>query len=159
MAHRVSLGPDHNAAEPIVTSTTAIDPATLQAYCETGYHVHGRGSFTLKVAEACPALVAAHQQYRVDCSAFVTACNPYSQHLRDRANAARHAALGRWLHRQGFRAIEGIGQHPSNGWLGEASYLILGLDLKHARCLGARLKQNAILWAGADAIPQLILLR
>lgn len=142
-----------------MTSTTAIDSATLQAYRETEYRVHGRGSFTMQVAEACPALVATHQRYRVDCSAFVTACNPCSRRLGDRANASRHAALGRWLHRQGLQAIEGIGQHPSNGWPGEASYLVLGLDLKAARCLGARLKQNAIVWAGPDAVPQLILLR
>lgn len=113
----------------------------------------------MKVEEACPSLATLHRLRHVECSAFVTACNPYSQRLRAPTNAARHAALGRWLHRQGLRAIEGIGQHPSNGWLGEASYLILGLDLKPARCLGARLKQNAIVWSGADTLPQLILLR
>ena len=42
---------------------------------------------------------------------------------------------------------------------GEASYLIFGLTLEAAKMLGMRLEQNAIVWAGVDAVPQLILLR
>lgn len=138
---------------------SAIDPGTLQAYRETAYRVHGRGSFTMQVDVACPELAAAYRHRQVDCSAFVTACNPYSRRLSDKANAIRHAALGRWLRRNRHRAVEGVGQHPSNQWPGEASYLILGLRLDAAKKLGGRLRQNAILWCGADAVPRLVLLR
>ena len=140
-------------------NTSVIDSRTVQAYRETEYRVHGRGAFTIKVAEACPDLATAHRHHQVDCSAYVTAFNPSSRRLADKTNATRHAALGRWLHRQRLRAIEGVGQHPSNQWPGEAGYLILGLSPKAARSLGARLKQNAIVWSGVDAVPQLILLR
>jgi hypothetical protein len=150
---------DRSNERRIFLNTSAIECGTVQAYRETEYRVHGRGSFTLKVAIACPELVAAHRHHQVDCSAYVTAFNPYSRRLSDKTNAARHAALGRWLHRQRMRAIEGMGQHPSNQWPGEASYLILGLCLKATKRLGARLQQNAIVWSGADAVPQLILLR
>jgi hypothetical protein len=136
-----------------------IDPGTVQAFRETEYAVHGDEPFTLRVGTGCPALAALQQRHRVDCSAYITACNPYSQRLDDRANAERHAALGRALGERGLCSIEGIGKHPSNRWPGEASYLIFGLGLQAARELGTRLEQNAILWTGADAVPQLILLR
>jgi hypothetical protein len=37
--------------------------------------------------------------------------------------------------------------------------LILGLDLEAARTLGNRMEQNAIVWIGADAVPELVLLK
>ena len=136
-----------------------IDGGTVQAFLETEYRVHGDEPFTLRVGEICPALAAAHKRHRVDCSAYITACNPFSQILDDEANAERHAALGRELGQRSRASIEGIGRHPSNQWPGEASYLIFGLTLEAAKTLGTRLEQNAIVWAGADALPQLILLR
>ncbi len=131
----------------------------MQAFRETEYRASADEPFTLKVGEACPALAAAHKRHRVDCSAYITACNPLSQILDDEANAERHATLGRELARRSLATIEGIGQHPSNQWRGEPSYLIFGLTLEAAKTLGTRLEQNAIVWTGADAVPQLILLR
>ena len=55
--------------------------------------------------------------------------------------------------------VAGIGQHPSNQWPGEPSYLVFGLTLEAAKTLGTRLEQNAIVWNGSDGTPQLILLR
>ncbi len=136
-----------------------IDAGTVQAFRETEYRVHGDEPFTLKVGETCSALAAAHKRYRVECSAYITACNPFSQILDDAANAERHAALGREISQRSLASIEGIGQHPSNQWPGEASHLIFGLTLEAAKALGTRLEQNAIVWAGGDAVPQLILLR
>ena len=136
-----------------------IDAVTVQAYQETEYRAHGDEPFSLWVGESCPALAAAQKRHRVDCSAYITACNPFSRVLDDQANAERHAALGRELCQRSLASIEGIGQHPSNRWPGEASYLIFGLTLEAAKALGTRLEQNAIIWAGSDAVPQLILLR
>ncbi len=136
-----------------------IDAGTVQAFRETEYRAHGDEPFSLTVGEVCPALAAAHKRHRVDCSAYVTACNPFSQIFDDEVNAERHAALRRELGQRSLASIEGLGQHPSNQWPGEASYLIFGLTLEAAKTLGTRLEQNAIVWAGADAVPQLILLR
>ena len=138
---------------------TSIDCGTVQAFRETEYMVHGDKPFTLKVGELCPELGAAHKRHRVDCSAYITACNPFSQILDREANAERHAALGQELGRRSLANIEGVGKHPSNQWPGEGSYLIFGLTLEAAKTLGTRLEQNAIVWSGADAVPQLILLR
>ena len=56
-----------------VLRASAIDPGTLQAYRETAYRVHGRGSFTMQVDVACPELAAAYRHRQVDCSAVDTA--------------------------------------------------------------------------------------
>lgn len=55
--------------------------------------------------------------------------------------------------------VEGEGRDPSEAWAGEKSFLALGLDLETSQVLGRKFGQNAIVWAGADAIPRLILLR
>lgn len=138
---------------------SVIDADTVQAFRETEYSVQGDEPFTLRVGETCPALAAAHKRHRVDCSAYITACNPFSQILDDEANAERHAALGRELGQRSLASIKGVGQHPSNHWPGEASYLIFGLTLEGAKTLGTRLEQIAIVWTGTDAVPQLVLLR
>ena len=140
-------------------SESSIDPGTVQAYRETEYRVLGDAPFSLRVGQVSPALAAAHQRHRVDCSAYITACNPFSQVLDDSANAERHAALGRELGQRSLASIEGVGQHLSNPWPGESSYLVFGLTLEAAKTLGARLDQNAIVWTSADGVPQLILLR
>jgi len=138
---------------------TILDAALVQAYRETAYQVQGPAPFTLQVGQASAALAAAHHQHGVDCSAFITACNPFSRRLDDAANADRHAALGRELRQRGLPSQEGLGRHPSGDWPGETSHLVLGLARDEACALGRALEQNAILWAAADAVPQLILLR
>ena len=138
---------------------SAIDPPTLQAYLETDYRVHGEPGFTLRVGRASAELLAAHKRRRTDCSAFLTACNPFSQPLDAAANAARQAALAKELSGRSLAFLPGVGQHPSNGWPGEDSFLVFGLTLEAAKALGMRLEQNGLVWSGADAVPQLILLR
>ena len=140
-------------------SDSTIDAATIQAYRGTEYRVDGDQPFVLRIGDQSPALAAVHKRHRVNCSAYVTAHNPHSQSLDDAVNAQRHAELGRELRQRSLVAVEGLGQHPSNGWKGEASYLVLGLTLEAAKVLGARHEQNAIVWSDADALPQLILLR
>jgi hypothetical protein len=121
--------------------------------------VHGEPGFTLRVGRASAELLAAHKRRRTDCSAFLTACNPFSQPLDAAANAARQAALAKELSSRSLAFLPGVGQHPSNGWPGEDSFLVFGLTLEAAKALGTRLEQNGIVWSGADAVPQLILLR
>ncbi len=142
-----------------MSSDSCIDPDTIRAYSETDYVVHGDHPVTLNVDRHSPALAGLHRAYRVDCSAFVTACNPFSQRLDEATNAARQAALAEQLASRGLRFLDGIGQHPSNEWAGEPSVLIFGLALAAAKDLGMQWEQNAIIWCGADAVPRLILLR
>lgn len=138
---------------------SVIDVGLLRAYRETHYRVHGAEPFTLRVDEPSAALAAAHKRFRTDCSAFITACNPLSVDVGAKVNARRHIELGRELTRRGLAYVEGVGAHPTNRWPSEPSYLVFGLQLDAARTLGRELKQNAIVWSNADAVPRLILLR
>lgn len=140
-------------------SDSSIPRDTIQAYLETHYQVFGGAPATLQIGRFNPALSALHDAHHVACSAFITACNPFSQNLDPQANAARQEALVRDLEALGLAFIEGIGKHPSNTWPGEASLLVLGATLDAAKALGEKHGQNAIVWCGADAVPQLILLR
>jgi hypothetical protein len=140
-------------------SDSNIPRDTIQAYLETHYRVLGETPATLHIGQFNPALAALHEAHHVACSAFITACNPFSRSLAADANDARQAALAHELDALGLTRIEGIGKHPSNNWPGEASFLVLGVALDVAKVLGENHGQNAIVWCGADAVPQLILLR
>lgn len=111
------------------------------------------------MGQASAELLRAHQREKADCSAFVTACNPFGQPLDGASNGARQAALARELTRTGLSFLPGIGQHPSNEWPGEDSFLVFGLRLEAATALCVRLEQNGFVWSAADGVPQLILLR
>ena len=140
-------------------SDSEIPRDVIQAYLETHYHVHGSAPTTLKVGEANPVLAALHDTADVACSTFITACNPFSEQQEPTRNLELQRALAQTLQQRGFRFIGGIGKHPTNGWPGEESFLTLGLALDDAKALGTQLGQNAIVWSGADVVPQLILLR
>lgn len=67
------------------------------------------------------------------------------------------AALNEWLKRRAI-ANQSNGEKGSD-WPTERSYFALGLALEPAKEIGIQFGQDAIVWVGADAVPQLILLR
>lgn len=138
---------------------STLDPDLIRAYRETEYRVHGTPGFVLRVDAASAELLALHRRHRVASSAFLTACNPYSRMVDAAENEKRQRALAGALGARGFACLPGIGQHPTGGWPGEDSLLVLGPTLDEAQALGNEFEQNAIVWAGADAVPRLILLR
>lgn len=135
---------------------THLDPALLQAYRETDYHVNGASPFVLRIGERSARLLALHAAHGVSASAFVTACNPRSRSLADDENARRHAALRERLRAEGYAFVEGLGRHPTNGWPGETSVLVLGLARAAAHRLGQDLEQNAVVAIAADGVPELL---
>ena len=60
---------------------------------------------------------------------------------------------------EGRVCLAGQGRHPDGGWPPEPSLLVLGLDRVAASELGRRWDQNAVVWVGEDATPELVLLR
>jgi hypothetical protein len=136
-----------------------LDPATLQAYRETEYRVFGTVPAVLRIGVHCADLAVLHRAHQTTCSAFVTACNPQGQVVPDRLNARQQQALVAEVARRGLAAIPGIGVHPSGDWRGEPSFLVPGLERGAAEELGRQFAQNAIVWCGADAVPELVLLR
>lgn len=136
-----------------------IDQRSIQAYLETNYHVYGEAPMTLNIGVANAGLATLHTSHSVESSAYVTACNPFSQALTDSVNNERQTVIARELQQHGMTYINGIGEHPTNGWTRAQSFLVLGLSRDDARRLGARHEQNAIVWCGLDAVPELVLLR
>jgi hypothetical protein len=131
----------------------------MAAYMETEFQVYGEPPFVLRIGLHSEALSRLHADRHVFGSAYITACNPRSAPLSDADNHQRQQALAADLTRRGLFFLPGVGQHPTNGWPGEPSYLVFGLSLEEAMALGREWEQNAIVWAGEDAVPQLILLR
>jgi len=146
-----------------MSSGSELAPALLQAYRETHYKVNAGPTdlehFVLRVGEASKPLAGLHKKLGVDCSAFITACNPWGESLPDAENSKRQENFLQVLRVRSLRSIEGIGQHPCNQWQGEPSVLILGLSLAAARVLAQDYQQNAFVWSGADSTPQLVLIR
>ncbi len=151
---------DLTAVPDNVKSLSAIDPATIQAYRETEYRIIGANPVVMRVGVMCAELAVLHDNHHARCSAFITACNPLGEVVGDTVNAERQEALAEELACRGLSTLPGIGQHPrGEDWPGEPSYWVPGLGRDAAQLLGRQFEQNAIIWVGADAVPELILLR
>lgn len=138
---------------------SVIDPDTLQAYQQTEYRVLIEAPFALRIGEHSVALATLHVTHRSRSSAFMTACNPLGRRLSVSENDQRQSALAVDLEESGYVVLPGFGSDPSGQWPGEPSFLALDIGLDAARALGRQFEQNAIVWCGTDAIPQLVLLR
>jgi hypothetical protein len=142
---------------------TALSPDLIQAFLETHYRVHqdvpDAPPLTLRVGEASAALIALHRTYSVDCSAFLTAYNPFAKKVDDASNLQRQEALKQEISSRSLVFLPGEGQHPTNGWEPEPSVLVLGLSLEAAKVMGRQYEQAAIVWIGPTAVPELVLLQ
>jgi hypothetical protein len=136
-----------------------IDSATIAAYRAAHYTVHAPEQFTLHVGEVSSRLADLMASEKSPCAAFITAWNPFSQVATQAENSAAQQALLGDLVALGVTSFPGFGKDPSGSWPGEESFLVLGLALEQARDLGIKYGQNAILWTGLDACPELVLLR
>jgi hypothetical protein len=145
--------------EGFVFSGTLILDGTVQAYRATDFHVLAETPFVLKVDQASTPLHSMYRATSVQAAAFLTAWNPYSEVCQRSENIAAQQRLEDEVRRLGFELLPGIGRDPAGQWEGEESCLVLGVALPEAEALGRAFGQNAIVWAGADAIPRLILLR
>jgi hypothetical protein len=142
-----------------VPAPSDIDLELIEFYRATEYWVHAEPPFVLHVDEASPALARLHEAHGVTTSAFLTAYNPFSKPQDDAVNTARQATLEAELKERGLVYVHGEGRGASDeGWT-EPSFLVLGITHEDACAIGARYEQNAILFAGADAVPRLVLLR
>ena len=138
---------------------SSLEDKLVQSYQETNYYVYAQPAFFLTIGKQSPELSRLHDKYRVDSSAFITAFNPYSTELEEQQNRERNAMLALLLGELDHSFIEGVGQHLSKQWPGEPSFLVLGVSLDVAKEIGMQFEQNAIVWSGPDAVPELVLLR
>jgi hypothetical protein len=140
------------------SDASAISPETLSLYRAAEYRVFAEPAFTMRVDEPSGELARLHAARGVRSSAYVTAFNPRGVEPADKSNAARQAELEATLRRGGLAHVPGEGGNLAGTWR-EPSFLVLGVTLEGARSLGEAYEQNAILFASADAVPRLVLLR
>ncbi len=100
-----------------------------------------------------------YKKHRSETCAFITACNPFGELLSNEQNSDLQKQLEEEIQFRGLVLIAGEGKHPVGDWPGEPSYLVFDLSLEAAITLGRKFNQNAIVWCGPDAVPQLISLR
>jgi hypothetical protein len=142
-----------------VPAPSDIDLELIEFYRATEYWVHADAPFVLRVDVPSPALARLHEAHGVTSSAFLTAWNPFSEPPTGASNTARQATLEAELKKRGLVYVHGEGRGASDEDWSEPSFLVLGITREDACAIGARYEQNAILFADADAVPRLVLLR
>lgn len=140
-------------------NSSVISPETIQAYRETEFRVFSEASFVLKIFEKCEDLMGLYKTHQSETCAFITACNPLGELISNEQNSDLQKRLEEEIQFRGLTYIAGEGKHPVGDWPGEPSYLVFDLSLEAAKTLGRKFNQNAIVWCGPDAVPQLTLLR
>ena len=137
-----------------------ISPEKIEAYRVTDYRVGlDERAFTLRIDTRSQALSRLYKTTGQTCAVFITAFNPYGRAQCEEANESAHARLRNSLHGIASEVIEGAGAHPSGAWPAEKSFFALGVSEDTARLLGKEFHQDAVVWAGPEAIPRLLLLR
>ena len=113
----------------------------LAAYRASEYRVFAQPELVLRIGEPS--------------AAFLTAANPHSER---RPAAENLAALERLAQdASAWRILRGEGRSADGRWR-EPSLLVLGIEREHARALGRRYGQNAIVFVERGAAPELVLL-
>jgi hypothetical protein len=143
-----------------MAETKQIHPDKIRAYLATDYRLgHTAQDIVLTIGQRSDRLAALFAAKGVNCGAFITAYNPRGALQPDAANHLAHAQLATQLAQLGHEVIAGSGSAAGSDWAAEESYFALGLALEPAKAMGTHFNQDAIVWVGADAVPQLILLR
>jgi hypothetical protein len=131
-------------------------PELLEAYTLTVYTIAGsEGSLTLHVGHRSDWLARELGTHNASCAAFVTAYNPGSELQPDASNRLRNAELLRTIQGRPYLVVDAIA--PDGRWPVEKGYLVFGLEKESALNIGKAFGQVAILWAGADAVPAIVL--
>lgn len=139
---------------------SVISEDKIRAYAKTHYRVGtGARAFHLRIGKLSPAMQALYKASGRSTAVFITAYNPFGGAQSEEANEAAHALLVADIRDLASSVIEGSGVDPDSDWPPEKSVLALGVGLDEARGLGDRFRQDAIVWIGSDAVPQLIFLR
>jgi hypothetical protein len=139
--------------------TTQIPPELVAAYRSAEYWIgDGADAFCMTIDQHSMALEKLYRDRGVSGAAYITAFNPYSRKTSPAGNEAAHQALLTNLQQRGVPTLHAVSK-DREGRHQEKGLLALGLHPEAAQALGNLFEQNAIVVAGADATPQLVLLR
>lgn len=149
-----------NGLKSFPAMRTKIPSETLLSYQRTLYRVKAAPkAWTLHIGKRSARLASLYRQENFSTAAFITAYNPLGQKTSKAKNVLAQKRLIKDVRKEGFSFIPGVGEDPKGQWTSEASLLVLGLRLKEAKSLGKKYHQNAIVFAGQNAVPRLIVLR
>lgn len=132
-----------------------LTPALIEAYRETHYIITSDPPVTLVINQYSLALQRLQQAFNVQCSAFITACNPFSRLQSQKDNEQCMQAMNADLRVWGFTPLCGVAMHPAGQWPPEPSFWVPGLSLEQGKTLVLRYRQNAFVYASCDAKPML----
>lgn len=138
---------------------SAISTSLRDAYRATHYRVLAPQPFTLRIGVTSEALSDLYRGNHVREAAFLTAWNPFSVTASEVENCRAQRLLAERLGSVAVAVLPGLGIDPASGHPGEESLLALGLPRDSAIRLAQDFRQNALVWIGPDAMPELILLR
>lgn len=136
-----------------------ISPKLRDAYQRTVFEVLEPMKFVLRASVPSHELVTLYRQWGHQSAAVVTACNPFSAPQSAEQNRKQMLLLDAQIRAIGLAPLAAAGRDREGKWPPEESLLVLGLDLQPAVRLGVEFGQNAVLWAGSDYIPRIVLLR
>jgi hypothetical protein len=138
---------------------TALPQALIGAYRAAHYTVQADVPLSLRVDEYSEGLAALLALHSVRSAAYVTAFNPCGVQMPPALNEAADARLDTHLTTAGWQHLRASGDDPKGEWPEEPGWLVLGVTPEQADTLGRAYAQNAVLYAGEDAVVRLRLLR
>jgi len=139
---------------------TQIAADKIRAYKASDYWI----GFSVQAIVLSPGLRSAQilelfALYGVTCGAFIVAYNPQGAQRSNTENEQAHQQLLTHIESQGLKCLEGEGSEAGTDWLAEKSCFALGLGCSDAIKIGRLFDQDAIVWVGENAVPELVLLR
>ena len=150
-------GNPSNWVEP---DRSVVPPEKRDAYLATNYCLgFGPEGIVLNIGKHSASLAERFTEHGVTSGAFITAYNPEGTQQSAEANSRDHAALLAQVAALGHAFIEGEGADATGEWPAERSVFACGMDKASACMVGRQFRQDAIVWVGPDAVPQLVLLR
>jgi hypothetical protein len=157
----VFLNVYHRASDtaPLVSLNALRDERTgvWDAYLRTTFIAETpNGQIEIRPGSSSVALDSILRKNRVAEWAYVTAYNPGSRLMSDEINKRAHETLRRVVSDRGLICFEGHGVGPGGVWPPEASLLVLGLSVDHARALGRQFGQLAIVVGRARESARLL---
>lgn len=120
------------------------------------------GPITLTIGQACPALRALMQAHSAQTMAILTACNPGGRARGQEENLSAQAALEAQARKLGLPMFAGRNTPSAPDEVSihadyiEPTVILLGIQRGQADTLARTYQQLAWIFAGQEAIPELI---
>lgn len=130
----------------------------ILAYTNTTYRVFAPAPFDLRIGKYSPELASLHNTLGSECSAFLTAYNPWSIEHHVGANLEQHDRLR--MVSSPSQCYEGVGfsMDSSMPWLPERGLLLIRQEYPDkAYALMRQFNQHAFVWCDETCVPQLLL--